>query len=102
MSTEGGVVLLHNHPASTRPSWEDLRSVAANDFVKASLVLCHDGTVYVVSGTSSQFVKVHGDILKQCKDRFGGTLSQERIEMIALDELYKRNETEKWMRIRKL
>ena len=80
VSTEGGVVLLHNHPASTRPSWEDLRIVAANDFVKASLVLCHDGTVYAVSGTSAELVEAYDDILMGLNDELCGELPDEQIK----------------------
>ena len=101
-STDGGVVIMHNHPASTRPSWPDLMSVAANDFVRASLVLCHDGSVYVISGTSSQLVSEYNGIIVECETRFGGMVSNERIQMMALDVLYERNEAEKWLRIRRL
>lgn len=101
-STDGGVVVLHNHPASTRPSWADLKSVAAHDFVRASLVLCHDGTVYVISGTSSQLIVEYNDILDKYETEFCGTMPRERFEMWALDELYRRNEVERWLRIRRL
>lgn len=101
-STDGGVVVLHNHPASTRPSWADLKSVAAHDFVRASLVLCHDGTVYVISGTSSQLIKAYHGILSECRAKYAGSLPEESIEMKALDELYRRNEVERWLRIRRL
>lgn len=101
-STDGGVVVLHNHPASTRPSWADLKSVAAHDFVRASLVLCHDGTVYVISGTSSQLIVEYNDILDKYEAEFCGTMPRERFEMWALDELYRRNEVERWLRIRRL
>lgn len=101
-STDGGVVVLHNHPASTRPSWADLKSVAAHDFVRASLVLCHDGTVYVISGTSSQLIKAYHGILSDCRAKYAGSLPEESIEMRALDELYRRNEVERWLRIRRL
>lgn len=101
-STDGGVVVLHNHPASTRPSWADLKSVAAHDFVRASLVLCHDGTVYVISGTSSQLIKAYHGILSECRAKYAGSLPEESIEMKALDELYGRNEVERWLRIRRL
>lgn len=101
-STDGGVVVLHNHPASTRPSWADLKSVAAHDFVRASLVLCHDGTVYVISGTSSQLIKAYHGILSECRAKYAGSLPEESIEMRALDELYGRNEVERWLRIRRL
>ena len=102
VSTDGGVVVLHNHPASTRPSWADLKSVAAHDFVRASLVLCHDGTVYVISGTSSQLIKAYHGILSECRAKYAGSLPEESIEMKALDELYRRNEVERWLRIRRL
>ncbi|WP_154028198.1 phage minor capsid protein [Olsenella uli] len=101
-STDGGVVVLHNHPASTRPSWADLKSVAAHDFVRASLVLCHDGTVYVISGTSSQLIKAYHGILSECRAKYAGSFPEESIEMKALDELYGRNEVERWLRIRRL
>ena len=101
-STDGGVVVLHNHPASTRPSWADLKSVAAHDFVRASLVLCHDGTIYVISGTSSQLIVEYNDILDKYEAEFCGTMPRERFEMWALDELYRRNEVERWLRIRRL
>ncbi len=101
-ATEGGVVIMHNHPASSRPSYADLESVAANDFVKASLVLCHDGSVYVISGTSQQLIEAHEGILRELRDRLGGTISDERIKMKALDELYGRNGAERWLRVRKL
>lgn len=101
-STDGGVVVLHNHPASTRPSWADLKSVAAHDFVRASLVLCHDGTIYAISGTSPQLIKAYHGILSECRAKYAGSLPEESIEMRALDELYRRNEVERWLRIRRL
>lgn len=101
-STDGGVVVLHNHPASTRPSWADLQSVAAHDFVRASLVLCHDGTIYAISGTSPQLIKAYHGILSECRAKYAGSLPEESIEMKALDELYRRNEVERWLRIRRL
>nr|DAH31010.1 MAG TPA: minor capsid protein [Caudoviricetes sp.] len=101
-STDGGVVIMHNHPASTRPSWADLKSVAANEFVRASLVLCHDGTVYLVSGTSPQLIATYEAILKKLRDQLGGTIPDELVKMRALDELYGRNEVERWLRIRRL
>lgn len=101
-STDGGVVVLHNHPASTRPSWADLKSVAAHDFVRASLVLCHDGTIYAISGTSPQLIRAYHGILSECRAKYAGSLPEESIEMRALDELYRRNEVERWLRIRRL
>ncbi len=102
MSADNGVVLLHNHPASARPSWQDLKSVALNDFVKASLVLCHDGTVYAISGTSAGLAEEYLAILNEQKGRLSGMFPSETVKMAALDELYKRNEAKRWLRIKKL
>lgn len=99
---KGGIVIMHNHPSSTRPSFSDLRSVAASEFVRASLVLCHDGTIYAISGTSPQLIKAYHGILSECRAKYAGSLPEESIEMRALDELYGRNEVEKWLRIRRL
>ena len=98
----GGIVIMHNHPSSTRPSFSDLRSVAASEFVRASLVLCHDGTIYAISGTSPQLIKEFHGILSECRAKYAGSLPEESIEMRALDELYRRNEVKKWLRIRRL
>lgn len=98
----GDIVIMHNHPSSTRPSFSDLRSVAASEFVRASLVLCHDGTIYAISGTSPQLIKAYHGILSECRAKYAGSLPEESIEMRALDELYRRNEVEKWLRIRRL
>ena len=99
---KGGVVIMHNHPSSTRPSFSDLRSVAASEFVRASLVLCHDGTIYAISGTSPQLINAYRGILSECRAKYAGSLPEESIEMKALDELYRRNEVERWLRIRRL
>lgn len=99
---KGGVVIMHNHPSSTRPSFSDLKSVAASEFVRASLVLCHDGTIYAISGTSPQLINAYRGILSECRAKYTGSLPEESIEMKALDELYRRNEVEKWLRIRRL
>ena len=101
-TTDGGVIVLHNHPASTRPSWLDLKSVAANEFVKASLVLCHDGAIYTISGTSDQLIQARNDIMSEYRPRLLGEVPEENIEMMVLDELYRRNEVERWLRVKKL
>lgn len=101
-STAGGVILMHNHPASSRPSFADIRAVCRNGFVRESLVLCHDGTVYAISGSCGDIDGEWQDILNEAQDRLGGRLPRERVEMVALDGLYSRNEEEKWFRIRRL
>ena len=78
------------------------KSVAANDFVRASLVLCHDGSIYLVSGTSPQLVAIYEGILEKQRAWLGGTVPDELIKMRALDEVYERNEVERWLRTRRL
>ncbi|MDO4839029.1 MAG: phage minor head protein [Clostridia bacterium] len=46
---EGSVVILHNHPNSSRPSYTDIRTLFGHEKASESIVLCHDGTVHVLS-----------------------------------------------------
>lgn len=48
---EGGVVLVHNHPMSSRPSFADIRTCAENPSVRSSVVACHDGTMHEIDAT---------------------------------------------------
>lgn len=47
-ASENGVVLLHNHPLNGRFSYADIKNAFATDFVKASVVVGHNGEVHVI------------------------------------------------------
>lgn len=46
---QGSVVLMHNHPNSSRPSWTDIHTLFAHEKASASVVLGHDGSVHLLS-----------------------------------------------------
>lgn len=46
LSCENGVLLLHNHPASTQPSFTDVMTAATYERVRGGVVVGHDGSVW--------------------------------------------------------
>lgn len=98
--TEGGVVLIHNHPMSSPPSWTDIRTVAENDWVRSSVVACHDGTIYEIKVNDPGVVKAYERIRQQMKALYpnaGGAA----IDHYTTEMLYKQNEEAKWFRLTK-
>ena len=96
----GGVVLVHNHPASGRPSFTDIETVAANGFVRGSVVACHDGTVFFLQSDHGSLAGVYNEIKKEIAAINPG-LSGDEVDAFALDVIYGRNEEERWFRLKK-
>lgn len=49
LKSTGNAVLLHNHPNSSRPSFADIKALFKNDFVNASIIVGHNGSVHMIS-----------------------------------------------------
>lgn len=49
LSYNQALILLHNHPASTRPSFTDIRTLSHERLVKSSLIIGHDGSLQLIS-----------------------------------------------------
>ena len=98
--TEGGVVLIHNHPMSSPPSWTDIRTVAENDWVRSSVVACHDGTIYEIKVNDPGVVKAYERMRELAKARHPNADGR-FIEDCATEMLYQANEEEKWFRLTK-
>lgn len=100
----GGVVLLRNHPASARPSMEDIATVAANGWVKCSVVACHDGTVYVIQRAKGEVVEAYREFRRLAEDRALslGIIDTTLVEQMAEDALYEANRRRQWFKIIKL
>ena len=97
---KGGVVLVHNHPASGRPSFPDIEAVAANGFVRGSVVACHDGTMYYLQSDHGSLRKIYNQLRDGIKSARPG-LTGDEVDIEALDALYKANEEERWFRVKK-
>lgn len=96
-----GIVLLHNHPGNARPSVTDIQAVADNDWVKRSVVSCHDGTVYVVEWAKRDAALAYRRIREAVASANPGIIDPERLDGIAEEELY-RNGNGKWFKVTKL
>ncbi|OON99145.1 MAG: hypothetical protein ATN35_01995 [Epulopiscium sp. Nele67-Bin004] len=48
----GNIILLHNHPNSSRPSYADIKSIFNTPIISASIVVGHDGSVYMIDNSN--------------------------------------------------
>ncbi len=81
------VVLLHNHPTGGRFSWTDIKTVFANDFIAASVVIGHDGSVRTMRGIdhSINVEKIYAGLYNAIKGKYP---LKSYAEHKALDKLY--------------
>lgn len=96
---KNGVVLLHNHPGDSPPSFVDIRSVLTNENVFGSLVSGHGGTVYYIEPIKLQDLEERYNILLEIAKQL--TTEAEEAQSIALMHLEEENEVKKWFRITK-
>lgn len=54
LSNENDIILIHNHPNSSRPSYTDIKTLFDNTNISSSIVACHDGTVYKLYNPNRQ------------------------------------------------
>lgn len=66
------VVLLHNHPTGGRFSWTDIRTAFTHDFVAASVVIGHDGSVRMMRefDRTADVEKIYKKIYNDCKEEY--------------------------------
>ena len=95
----GGVVFLHNHPGSSMPSATDITTLAGYDWVRASVIVCHDGTIYVPRVLNSEVAEAYNAMVEDIKASSPGISDKAKIEKAAQDALYEENEVVKWFRI---
>ena len=99
--TPGGCILLHNHPGSSRPSWADIRS-SSQDWVRASVVACHDGTIYELVCNDQTVIRAYDIIRTDVMASMPEVTDSLKIDDIATERLYKENKRAKWFRLRKI
>lgn len=109
VSEPGGVILIHNHPGSSRPSWTDIKTASQPEVI-ASVVACHNGTVYQIDDVDSSVVEaydgLYGMFWEQEHEKAIANglnhVDEKIVEKNATDMLYMRNEEERWFRMTKL
>lgn len=99
--TDGGVVLLHNHPASGPPSATDICTLAQYDWARASVIVCHNGTIYAPRVLNGDVTKAYNAIKEAVVQAHPEMTDRDEIERRAQDYLFKENEKAKWFKITK-
>lgn len=99
-SHKNGIVLLHNHPGDSPPSFPDIRSAMTNENVFGSLVSGHGGTVYYIEPLQLQDLEERYNILLEMAKQL--TTEIEGARQIALMHLEEENEVKRWYRVVKL
>lgn len=84
------IILLHNHSDSDFPSGTDLKTYYESDFVRLSLILGHDGTVYAIYYVSDLFPEQYDKLLKRYSQV---TNNKEEAKRLATTAIYRYNET---------
>lgn len=100
--SDGGVVLIHNHPNSGPPSWTDIKTVASNNWIRSSIVACHDGTVWEITCDKPKVVQRFEEIEKILRGQDPMAADSSTIEAQALDIIIEENLEEKWFGMRKV
>lgn len=81
------IILLHNHPEGGRFSWADIRTAFVHEFIEASVVVGHDGSVRVMRNFDRRvdIEKVYQTLYNSIKNEIPlKSLAENR----ALDKLY--------------
>lgn len=84
----GEKILLHNHPSGGRLSFTDLKTLFANEDIEASIVIGHNGKVYIAKkpDRENDIEKIYESLYDNHKSEYG---SSELARVHALDDLYK-------------
>lgn len=98
-NVDGGVVLIHNHPGSGMPSATDILTLAGNDWCRASVIVCHDGTIYMPRVLKDGVVEAYNEIEKEIMEDSPYESDRSKIEKAAQVALYDENEEERWFKI---
>lgn len=84
------IILLHNHSNSDIPSATDLKTYYESDFVRLSLILGHDGTVYAIYNVRDGFLEKYDEMLIDFLQKIN---DKEMAKQLATTQIYRYNET---------
>lgn len=91
--TDEMIILIHNHSYNRPPSGRDIATYAANDIIKLSLIVCHDGDVYAITNAVSEVADIYEMYYKELKekydDKIAGSIATSRLEKLNMkNKLY--------------
>lgn len=93
-----GVVLIHNHPASKPPSYQDAHTAASYSAIVASIVLGHDGSVWWVSVSDAELADKLVALYNELKDDLGGYAEVKALKILLEED--KTSTKLDWRRLR--
>lgn len=87
ISNKNNVILVHNHPNSSRPSFADIKTLFNESSVECSVIACHDGTLYIISKPNRKIDidKIYADLYNKYIDVFG---NRDIAKIKATNDLY--------------
>ncbi|WP_165048166.1 MULTISPECIES: hypothetical protein [unclassified Adlercreutzia] len=89
LACENGVLFVHNHPASTQPSFADVMTAAAYECVHGGVVVGHDGSVwyYAAKGLDVRFAEA---LRRSFKASYGDRADVEVLkELLRIDKKHR-------------
>mgnify|MGYP006972711415 FL=1 len=94
-------MLLHNHPASGPPSATDICTLAKHEWARASVIVCHDGAIYLPRVLREGVVEAYNDALEAARSADPFQADEAEVSKAAQDALYDANEVMKWFKVTK-
>lgn len=98
LECKDGIVLMHNHSTSVRPSGADIKTFATNDNVKMSIIACHDGDVYAIISAKKEVANIYDNAY----NNFRISYDKDTSKVLATQVLYELNEQHKLFDLRRL
>lgn len=87
MSNNGDIILIHNHPASTRPSGTDILTMWKEPKVSTSIIVGHDGSVFSLSNMNRK-IPLDKIYEKAYNETVSNGYPKEMAKIIATNSLY--------------
>lgn len=77
-----GVVIIHNHPQSLAPSYRDFITAARTPEIKASVVVGHDGSVWLISIENEWIADILEETYEDYRDSYADMAEIKAIEWL--------------------
>lgn len=95
-----GVILIHNHPNSIRPSYTDVYTATTESSVKGGIVAAHDSDLWFYSAPSPDVEELLDNLYNDAKEVYN---DKDKAKSVALSALLRQNGNNKlfkWEKVR--
>jgi len=80
------IILIHNHSLNVRPSGRDIVTYVENDKIRISIVVCHDGDVYVLLDGKKEVVEIYENAYNEYRRNYNRRISKVLAAQVLYDE----------------